>query len=87
MAFPSPHMARCSGRIDPDHTGSRGMGQKADDRTCISICRHHHRCRADFTGPFRGWDQAQMREWMERQVISHNHEYTQWKLREEARRE
>ena len=28
--------------IDAAHTGLRGLGQKADDRSCIPLCRRHH---------------------------------------------
>jgi hypothetical protein len=27
---------------DPCHTGPHGMRQKADDHTCIPLCRRHH---------------------------------------------
>lgn len=55
----------CRGRIEADHTGrDRGIGQKAHDRTTIPLCHHHHMCRTSFSGVFRTWDQAKMREWL-----------------------
>ena len=32
--------------IEAAHSGIRGLGQKADDRDALPLCRHHHR-----TGP------------------------------------
>lgn len=66
----------CDGRVQADHAGRRGMGQKADDRTCIPLCRRHHQCRGDFAGPFKGWNQDQMRQWLERMVIKTSHEFS-----------
>lgn len=54
----------CYGEVQADHAGRRGMGQKADDRTCIPLCRRHHDCRSSFSGPFKGWTQDQMRAWI-----------------------
>src|SRR5438132_6101215 len=28
--------------VDPCHTGSRGLGQKSSDLSCIPLCRKHH---------------------------------------------
>ena len=54
----------CDGHVEADHAGRRGLGQKADDRTCIPLCRKHHEQRAIFHGVFRTWDQARMRSWL-----------------------
>ncbi len=51
----------CSGRVEADHAGRHGLGQKADDRTCIPMCRAHHRERTDYRGTFRGFDANDMR--------------------------
>lgn len=55
---------RCSGGIEADHAGRRGIGQKASDYTCIPLCSQHHRWRTDFAGPFRDWDRERMRAWL-----------------------
>jgi hypothetical protein len=55
---------RCDGHVQADHAGRRGMGQKADDRTCIPLCAKHHEQRASFHGPFRDWTQDRMRTWL-----------------------
>lgn len=61
--------AACSpGFVEADHAGPRGLGQKADDDTCIPLCAKHHRERTDFSGAFRSWDQRRMREWIEDMV-------------------
>lgn len=57
-------MGTCSGRVEADHTGKRGVGQKADDRTCIPLCHKHHVQRTSFSGPFRSWNQEAMRVWL-----------------------
>lgn len=58
----------CYGRVQADHAGRRGIGQKADDKTCIPLCEKHHAARNDFTGMFKTWDQAMMRTWLAKQV-------------------
>lgn len=55
---------KCRGPIEADHAGRRGTGQKCDDRETIPLCSYHHRCRHGFAGPFKGWVQEQMREWL-----------------------
>lgn len=57
-------LGTCWGRIEADHAGRRGIGQKADDRTCIPLCTKHHRERTGFCGDFKGWTQEQMRAWL-----------------------
>jgi hypothetical protein len=32
----------CRGRIHAHHSGLRGLGQKADDRTALPLCSAHH---------------------------------------------
>lgn len=60
---------RCEGPIEADHAGRRPLGRKADDDTCIPLCRLAHRQRTDWSGPFRSWTKIQMREWLERAVF------------------
>ena len=61
-------LSRCYGPVEADHAGRRGVGRKADDRTCIPLCQLHHTQRASFSGPFRTWNQAMMRLWLEGHV-------------------
>lgn len=58
----------CRGGVEADHTGSRGIGRKADDDTCIPLCAGHHADRGAFRGPFRGADRAWMRLWIDQAV-------------------
>jgi hypothetical protein len=58
-------MSECIGPVEADHAGTRPIGRKADDRSCIPLCNHHHRQRGDFAGPFRSWDKARMRQWLD----------------------
>lgn len=53
------------GPRDPDHADDRGrgLGQKADDKTCIPMTRRCHTWREDFGGPYRMLDKESMREW------------------------
>lgn len=53
----------CEGHVQADHAGVRGLGQKADDSTCIPLCRKHHRERTDYAETFYDWDGADMRVW------------------------
>lgn len=62
---------RCYGRVEADHAGTRGYGEKADDNTCIPLCGKHHTQRGSFSGPFRPWDQARMRGWLALMVAEH----------------
>lgn len=65
----------CQGRVEADHAGRRGIGQKADDRTCIPLCRNHHRERTDFSGTFRYHDHESMRAWLAIMVEYHQTMY------------
>ena len=47
----------CNGPIEADHAGRRGLGQKADDDSCIPLCRQHHGDRHDRRGI---WDTMSM---------------------------
>lgn len=55
----------CSGVVEADHAGSRGLGQKCPDEETIPICTGHHRERTDFSGAFKTWDQNAMRGFLE----------------------
>lgn len=55
--------AGCWGPIDPSHTGARGLGQKADDTSCVPHCRGHHDQWENHHGVFAGWTREQRREW------------------------
>lgn len=61
---PDPaRLTPCSGRVEADHLGQRGLGQKADDRTCAPMCSQHHRERTDHSGAFRDLTQLEQRAW------------------------
>ena len=53
----------CSGVVEADHAGLRGIGQKAPDDTCIPLCSGHHLDRHACTGFFRGREKAWKRDW------------------------
>lgn len=59
----------CDGPIEADHAGPRGTRQKAHDSTVIPLCKLAHRQRADFSGPFRSWDQQRMRNFLIGRVL------------------
>lgn len=67
------HMGGCAGEVQADHAGRRGIGQKCHDREVISLCARHHHQRTNFSGPFRSWNQADMRVWLLSQI-----KITQW---------
>ncbi len=60
----------CSWVTEADHMGDRGLGRKADDRTCVPMCVAHHRERTDHNGMFRFATKAQLREWRESLICS-----------------
>lgn len=53
----------CTGVVEADHAGLRGMGQKAPDDTCIPLCSGHHLDRHACTGFFRGRPKEWKRDW------------------------
>jgi hypothetical protein len=55
----------CSGPVEADHAGRRGVGRKAHDSTCIPLCRYHHGA-SRFP---RAWTQAQRRAWLHAAVV------------------
>jgi len=67
---PDPdHMATCCrGEVEADHMGARGLGRKADDRTCAPMCRRHHRERTDHSGSFKHLTRDQVRAWRARAI-------------------
>jgi hypothetical protein len=69
------HLGPCSGAIEADHAGRRGLGQKAGDETCVALCQLHHRHRTDHTGVFKAWTRDRMREWLSFQVGLHQARY------------
>lgn len=54
---------KCEGRVQVDHAGNHGMGQRSRDDETIPLCRKHHRQRTDYRGYFKDWNGEQMREW------------------------
>jgi hypothetical protein len=65
---PDERPTECGGVIEADHMGARGLGQKADDRTCAPMCRDHHREHTDHTGTFKHVDRETERAWRERAI-------------------
>ena len=57
------HEGDCSGVIEADHAGERAGFRRADDRTCISLCSHHHRQRHAAQGIFYSMTKEERREW------------------------
>lgn len=53
----------CEGRIEASHTGERGIGQKADDWTCLPKCHGHHVDWETHVGAFKGWPKEARRLW------------------------
>ncbi len=58
----------CWGRVQADHAGTRGLGVKAPDDTCIALCTKHHGNRTDYRGYFKDWKADQMRTWCDLQI-------------------
>lgn len=62
-------LLKCYGGIEADHAGTRGLGRKAPDATCIPLCTLHHRHRTEYAGAFNGFDRHRMREWCDAAVL------------------
>lgn len=59
----------CNGIIEADHQGERGIGQKADDSTCVPMCRlHHHERHNPAAGTFREFNRTEARAWRARAI-------------------
>lgn len=64
MHLPAIIDTPCTGRVEADHAGRRGVKQKAADSTCIPMCTAHHDQRGNFSGVFKHFKQADMRRWL-----------------------
>jgi hypothetical protein len=65
----APTSPRCRRQSEPHHAGrKRGMSLKADDDTCIPLCRQHHRDIEAMAGPWRCMSGAEVRAWQDEQV-------------------
>lgn len=53
----------CSGPIEVDHVGDRGLGQKSSDREVCPMCQGHHRARTDSTGYFANRSKDERARW------------------------
>jgi hypothetical protein len=62
---------RCDGPIEANHAGVRiaGLGTKALDRTCVAMCREHHRQWTEYAGIFSGLTHVQRRAIAEDMVL------------------
>lgn len=59
---------RCDGPVEADHAGeigTRALGRKAPDDTCIPLCTKAHMERQRWRGFFSGWGVIRVREWTE----------------------
>lgn len=68
----------CTGHVEADHAGDRGLGQKADDATCVPLCRNHHRERTDHMGAFRSLNRDELRAWRAAAIV---HTQAEWNRR------
>lgn len=66
--FHASHPAACEGPVEADHAGRRPLGRKANDDTCIPLCRSHHRDRTDARNFFAGISAPLMRRWCDRMI-------------------
>lgn len=59
----------CSGVVEADHAGARGLGRKCPDEETIPICTGHHRERTDFSGAFKTWNRDMMRAFLAASLV------------------
>ncbi|HMA26005.1 MAG TPA: hypothetical protein VKO62_00100 [Solirubrobacterales bacterium] len=65
--FPNVSTA-CSGATEAHHRKIPGLAVKAPDSEAFPLCLKHHRERHSFTGSFKSWTKAMMRDW-ERKMV------------------
>ena len=51
----------CGGRVEVDHAGDRGLGQRSRDSETIPLCTNHHGQRTDLRGAFVYFDKMMMK--------------------------
>jgi hypothetical protein len=69
LACSARHLSPCSGPVEADHVGRRGISQKSDDRLTVPMCQKHHRERHGFCGAFRDFDQERMRQFIAEALV------------------
>ena len=55
----------CMGDRVAHHAGVHALSRKADDDTCVALCRAHHVQLHERRGYFEGWDRPRMRAWQD----------------------
>lgn len=74
----APDKDRCFGAVEAHHAGQRhGMGTKADDDTCVPLCRQHHADWHRAVGYFKDWRRDQRREWARWAIAKTQEAYAQ----------
>lgn len=63
---------------DADHAGERAGWRRADDDTCIALCKRHHRDRTERRGYFATWPWDRMRSWCDEQITKMRERYAGW---------
>lgn len=61
--FAIGEIGACSGPIEADHVGERGLGEKCPDSEAVAMCATHHRERHDVRGFFAGTTREQRAAW------------------------
>lgn len=56
-----PHT--CHGRVEAHHAGTRGIGQRSHDHTCIPLCTAHHRAWHDHRWPYSTMGKSERGRW------------------------
>jgi hypothetical protein len=59
---------KCYGRVQVDHAGVHGLGQKCSDAETIPLCKKHHGEKTDMRGFFKSFTKALLREWLDARV-------------------
>lgn len=71
----------CSGGSEAHHAGNdRGLGQKADDSTCVPLCPQHHREFHGATGYFKTMTKEMRRAWAKSAIERTQANYSRWLL-------
>lgn len=78
---PTEAITPCTGKVEADHAGARGLGQKSDDRECIALCEQHHRERTDHAGAFKALDRLAARAWKLDAIAATQREVTDLRMK------
>lgn len=65
----------CEGKVQVDHAGKHGLGEKCPDDQTIPLCKKHHGQKTDYRGYFKDWTGGALRVWLDSRIHHYQHLY------------